>query len=497
MRHRSFALSLLALLALGAALAPAPTVHAQLGIARCFATYYQDHDGFRILGYPIATLQEVEGFPAQYFEKGRLECHAGEARDSAWGLMFGRVTADLLATASPNAPVSETSLTYGAMREVADANSRALPPAGFLGGVQEVYDPSIGWSVFIPVDPALRPARGYLVPWEFWSYMNRPELFPGGWLHDIGLPLTPVLPAQVIKGATVHNLTLQAFERTVLTRDPLNPSGWEIERGNIGIDALRYLPGTNVPAPIQEPELGENVIVPLHIDARVGAPNQQVIARLRWADGTELAQSFTLLRGEDGKGLLSANLEWVNMLAPPQPPTQSALLEVRDAAGNLLVRRGVTMLAPGDPGAHSVWLYWTVAGAERAERQARRVVIDPGVPRPDSWWARPDVERLAAITIEELLSGPPLTSQVGFTTAIPTPAEVLSHAGRTADWGHRVTLRSLTISGGLATADFSAAMQAAAGDGQRVERIREQISRTLLQFPEIYNVRITVNGQAW
>ncbi len=494
MNHRFATLCLLTLLALGG-LAPASVARAQLvGVEGRFAPYYQNHEGIRLLGYPLTQLHEVEGFAVQSFEKGRLEDHQGAVANPAWAMMLGRLTAELLDGAADDVAVSGTSLTYGALRAAARPERRVAPPPGFRGGVQELTMPALGRAVFIPVDPTLRPALGYYVPWVFWEYMSRPERFPGGWLHDLGLPLSPPLAAEAPKGGSIRPVVLQAFERTVLTFDSLNPPGWEVERGNLGADALHTI---GVPAPqlILSPELGANVALPLHLWAAIGEPGQEVVARLRWADGTELEQRFELLRGLDGAGLLLANLAWVNMLAPPKPPTQGALLEIRDLSGGLLARRSVTVLAPGDPAARTVQVYWTVRGAELTTPQLRQVVIDPGRPRPGHWWALSAPERLAAGALEELLWGPPIISQVGFSTALPSPAEVLGYPGRRPDWGSRVGLQGLTITDGVATASFSPGLRAYGGGALRVQLIREQITRTLLQFPEISAVRIAIDGQ--
>jgi spore germination protein GerM len=85
--------------------------------------------------------------------------------------------------------------------------------------------------------------------------------------------------------------------------------------------------------------------------------------------------------------------------------------------------------------------------------------------------------------------------QLGFATALPTPAQVLAYPGRGAGWGERVTLRSLTITDGVATADFSRELRAYGGGSARVQAIREQITRTLQQFPIIRSVRIAIEGQ--
>jgi len=106
-------------------------------------------------------------------------------------------------------------------------------------------------------DSELRPAPGYIVPPTFWRYINRAELFPGTWLHDIGLPMTDAFTARVYKYGEWRDIVVQAFERTVLTNDPKNPREWQIERGNIGADALRTLPQPE--SPIAIPAAGARV----------------------------------------------------------------------------------------------------------------------------------------------------------------------------------------------------------------------------------------------
>ena len=82
-----------------------------------------------------------------------------------------------------------------------------------------------------------------------------------------------------------------------------------------------------------------------------------------------------------------------------------------------------------------------------------------------------------------------------FTTALPTPEQVLAFPRRTADWGPRVTLRSLTLADGIAVADFSKELAAYGGESQRASLIHAQITRTLLEFPAVRDVQITIDGQ--
>jgi hypothetical protein len=264
----------------------------------------------------------------------------------------------------------------------------------------------------------------------------------------------------------------------VLTYDPQNPAGWQVERGNIGADALRTLPVPEPAGPIEIPTALSRVTLPLHILAHIGQPGGQMVARVRWQDGTELLRVFPILRGADEQGLLIGNLNWMSEGPPPQPPTQPATLEILSGSGQLQARQAITMLSASDPDTQLITLYW-VLGEEVVPVQQR-------VPR---------TVRIGTAALNELLWGPAPPNLAGFTTAIPTPEEVLRYGGREADWGERVRLRSLTIVDGVATADFSRELKAYGGGSLRVMLIRRQITQTLRQFPTVRAVRIAIEGQ--
>jgi hypothetical protein len=231
---------------------------------------------------------------------------------------------------------------------------------------------------------------------------------------------------------------------------------------------------------IELPQPGAAVVLPIHILAHVGEPGQQVSAWLVWEDGTELVQSYTALEDPDGGGLLVDSLDWTMESQPPQPPTQPATLTLRNEAGDPLAEVQVTVLSPDDPDTARIDLYWALGELLESEQ---RQVLDTG--------------DLPTTALEELLWGPPPRNLAGFSTAIPTPEEVLDYPGREAGWGVRVQLRSLTIENGVATADFSQEMRAYGGGSARVQMIRDQISQTLMQFqePAIDQVQIAVEGQ--
>jgi hypothetical protein len=472
MKHRFIqlisAITLMGLLPIGV------VYSAQSGhdIAEPFRDHYAQNQGIRVLGYPLTDLVEAHGYPAQYFEKGRIEDHRDTERNPRWQFMYGRLTAELIERDSQGT-VNATTTTYADLKRYHDPVYRTPPPKDFRGGTIAVHD-----GMFVPYDSQLRPSPGYVVAPYFWSYINRPDLFPGGWLHDIGLPMSQTFTTATIKNGEHRTIFMQAFERTVLTYDMRNPAGWQVERGNIGADAVRTLPMPQPAGPIEIPTAGARVTLPLHILAHLGQPGEQLIVRLRWQDGTELMRVLPVLRGVDGQGLVIGNLNWMNEGPPPQPPTQLATLEILSASGQLQARQAVTMLSASDPTTQLITLYW-VLGEEVVPVQQR-------VPR---------TKRIGTAALNELLWGPSPPNLAGFSSAIPTPEQVLSYPGREADWGPRVTLRSLTIVDGVATADFSRELRAYGGGSLRVMLICKQITQTLLQFPTVHSVRIAIEGQ--
>jgi len=141
-------------------------------IAEPFQDYYARHAGMRVLGPPITDLVRVAGVAAQYFEKGRIEDHRAAEGDPTWGLMYGRLTAELIEH-DPSWFVNRTGITYATLGEAAAPQHRHAPPPGFSGGttiVQNVID-ARGMAregMFVPYDARLRAAPGYYVPQTFW-----------------------------------------------------------------------------------------------------------------------------------------------------------------------------------------------------------------------------------------------------------------------------------------------------------------------------------------
>jgi hypothetical protein len=451
------------------ALLPIGVAQAGPRIDERFQSYYRQHEGLRVLGNPISNLVEYGGYPAQYFEKGRLEDHRAESIEPDWQFMYGRLTTELVERELGQS-ASGTNLTYADLARYADPAYRHPAPRGFEGDSAPSGD-----GTFVPFDAQLQPAPGYIVAPYFWAYINRADLFPGGWLHDVGLPITDVLAAKAAKAGEQRTIFLQAFERTILTYDLHNPAGWQVERGNVGSDALGTLPG--IPAgPIEIPAADSDATMPLHLLARVGQPGDQITAHLCWQQGCEQSQALEVIAGEDGRGLVIGTLGW-NDSAWQIPATQAATLDLRDARGKLLARQRLRVLSYDDPDVQEITLYWTAG---------------------NNVWPMlqhiPKATQLGAAAIDALLWGPP-PNLAGYGTALPTPDEVLSAPNRELDWGPRVTLRRLTVVKGLATADFSPELWAYSADTARVTLAHQQIAHTLKQFAGVQQVRIQIDGQ--
>ena len=87
----------------------------------------------------------------------------------------------------------------------------------------------------------------------------------------------------------------------------------------------------------------------------------------------------------------------------------------------------------------------------------------------------------ARAALEMLLAGPTESEkQAGFITVI--------NSG--------VTVASLSIQDGVAHVTFSAGLQQDVGGSCRVTTIRSQVEQTLMQFPSVTSVRISVEGYA-
>ncbi|MBI4320818.1 MAG: hypothetical protein HY675_20185 [Chloroflexi bacterium] len=209
-------------------------------VAPRFATYYNGQDGHRVLGNPISPEIVVGSYPAQYFEKARLEDHTSERGEAHWRFMYGTLVEELLTARVDLAVAGEvSSFAYADLHRESLPNRRVPAPVPLLVGV---YRDALG-TVFVPHSHDLVADSGHKVPAMFWEYINRKDLFPGGWLHAVGLPLTEALPATVTKAGLGRRwIMIQAFERAILSYDPRNSPEWQVELANVGSDYKKAFP---------------------------------------------------------------------------------------------------------------------------------------------------------------------------------------------------------------------------------------------------------------
>ncbi len=81
------------------------------------------------------------------------------------------------------------------------------------------------------------------IPLAFWSYLTA---LPVPWQTTMGYPLTEAFWVQVtVKNVPMTWVLVQPFERRVLSYTPSNPSGFQVEMGNIGQHYFQWRYTTN------------------------------------------------------------------------------------------------------------------------------------------------------------------------------------------------------------------------------------------------------------
>lgn len=92
----------------------------------------------------------------------------------------------------------------------------------------------------------------------------------------------------------------------------------------------------------------------------------------------------------------------------------------------------------------------------------------------------PRTQQTARAALEQLLQGPTVTEQ---------------NQGLQTQINSGVTVQRLSVENGVAQVDFNDALVSGVAGSCRVQAIRSQITQTLLQFPTINSVQISVNGR--
>jgi spore germination protein GerM len=267
--------------------------------------------------------------------------------------------------------------------------------------------------------------------------------------------------------ATAQNGTLQVYEASA-------KDGSILVISSVGV-RLAAAPATTIQ--MSSPIPGTGVTLPLHVALRGAHPTDQLVARLRYSNGTVLEQPLHIVAGPNGVGYAVANMAWNTEGPPPPTTTGTATFQIVRTNGTVVKSFAVNVLTATQT--RLVDVAWTVTDS------ADLIVFKQLVYRD---------ARVGTAALKELVNGPPDGNLAGAGTAFPSLYEILHYAGREADWGYEVKLLSLSITNGTATANFSQELRAFGGGATRVGLIRAQIERTLKQFPTVQRVIVQIEG---
>ena len=258
----------------------------------------------------------------QYFDKGRMEINNPNADPTAPGFVTGGLLSVELI--SGRLQTGNTRFENRAPAQIPLASDRDDPAAptyaafaavsSLIGGEHQAPS-AVGSAVdqAIARDGSVTPfgaAAGYGLTYAsyeplthhnvadvFWRFLNStgPVQTAAG-LTDAplfnpryaltGLPISEAYWASVRVAGSRRDVLIQAFQRRVLTYLPANPTGWQVELGNIGLHYLewRYTPGaapTLAPVPGGPPAPGAlaNVAVTAINPGRSGLDlNEQTVS---------------------------------------------------------------------------------------------------------------------------------------------------------------------------------------------------------------------------
>ena len=101
------------------------------------------------------------------------------------------------------------------------------------------------------------PETGHNIAQAFWSFLNARGTISENnrtrqgqvieWLFTLGYPISDPYWANVTVGGEPRQVLVQPFERRVLTYDPTNPAGWQVEMGNVGRHYFEWRYGRELP----------------------------------------------------------------------------------------------------------------------------------------------------------------------------------------------------------------------------------------------------------
>jgi hypothetical protein len=227
------------------------------------------------------------GREVQYFDKSRMEISLDPtvSRYSIWYVTNGLLARELVtgqmqtgdssfetrAPASVNVagdwddPTGPTYATFGSLLGAAasEPGSAVISRLARDGTVTD--DPVLAGRGVTAT--AFVQETGHTVASPFWSFMTASglvqesgpprtgQLFPNPF-YATGFPITEAYWASVKVADNYTEVLVQVFERRVLTYTPDNPSGWQVEAGNVGRHYFEWRYGISPPDAVSQPSGG-------------------------------------------------------------------------------------------------------------------------------------------------------------------------------------------------------------------------------------------------
>ncbi len=224
-------------------------------------------------------IQSASGLrQVQYFDKGRMEVNDPRGdRNSQWfvttgllviELVSGRTQigdgqfvqhspADIPIAGDPGDPNAPSYASFGAVsgQQPGDRSGQVvgetLSRSGQVGAYAGPQRPEARLAHFVP-------ESGHNIPQVFWDYLNASGTIYEGrrygsgtlvnWVFTLGYPISEPYWTRIKVGGADRDVLVQPFQRRVLTYSPDNPSGWQVEMGNVGRHYYLWRYGEDLPS---------------------------------------------------------------------------------------------------------------------------------------------------------------------------------------------------------------------------------------------------------
>ncbi len=223
-------------------------------------------------------IQSASGLrQVQYFDKARMEVNNPQGdRGSRWFVTTGllvieliggrvqigdneyvqRAPADIPIAGDPGDPNAPTYASFAGVSGLQPGDRTGQLPAetigrsGQVGGYAGPQRAETQLAHFVP-------ESGHNIPQVFWDYLNASgtvfdaSRYRSGtvldWVFTLGYPISEPYWTRIRVGGVEHDVLVQAFQRRVLTYSPDNPSGWQVEMGNVGRHYYLWRYGEDLP----------------------------------------------------------------------------------------------------------------------------------------------------------------------------------------------------------------------------------------------------------